>query len=259
MPVNEMCVILRSFIFTKSCLMSPVCADTWPCFRKHAFHFHGLLSPGCFSPPIKKPRISSPFLTLHHLSPGRSNLPMLGRSPLPPFSSVNGSEQPVSALGDSLWMPESFSTGLLSSWAEKRCWWKGPCRQPLWDRQHLDPIMPRNKVPPVAWDQVTSPLTVEVISLPTLWSLRRVWLQVPFFSTVLEALRKCGRFSVCWRTVSQASLLGLHVRSVFPDHLSLFRLGDALWSEGEGFSNGRLALPPILQSGHALREANSFP
>lgn len=75
MHMNNMCVNLWSFIFTKNCLMSPVCTDIRPCFRKRVFHLHGLLSPSCFFSQIKKPWIYNPFFPLHHLSWGKAKPP----------------------------------------------------------------------------------------------------------------------------------------------------------------------------------------
>lgn len=60
-------------------LMSPVCADIRPYFRKHVFHLYGLLSPGCFLSQIKKQwTYSSSLHPPHHL-------PSLGKAK-PPHS-----------------------------------------------------------------------------------------------------------------------------------------------------------------------------
>lgn len=174
MHSNNMCVILGSFLFTKDCLMSPVCADIRPCFRKHVFHLHGLLSPGCFFPQIKKPWISRPFLPLHHLSLGKAKPPQHAwRTTAPVCRHLRA------ACLSPKWLPVDAQVFLHRAslcTGREEILVKGSCRQPLWDLQHLYPITPCNKVPPVAWDQVTSLSVVEVISLPTLQSLKRVWI-----------------------------------------------------------------------------------
>ena len=50
----------------------------------------------------------------------------------------------------SLSIPTPSSQGPLSARVEHRFWWEGSTREPPWNMGHLDPIMPCNKVPPVA-------------------------------------------------------------------------------------------------------------
>lgn len=90
--------------------------------------------------------------------------------------------------------PNPFSSGPFSALVEGRFWWEVSCRQPPWDVWHLDPIIPCNKVPPAARDQVTAPVfVVEVICLPTLLSLLRgygfkVWLFYKHGPAALEKM-----------------------------------------------------------------------
>lgn len=55
-------MFLWIFILTKEFVSWALSvADIRPCFKKHVFHLYGLLSPGCFLPPVKKCWTSSSF------------------------------------------------------------------------------------------------------------------------------------------------------------------------------------------------------
>lgn len=150
-----MCVFLWSFILTKEFVSWALSiADIRACFRKDVFHLFGLLSPGCFLPPVKKCWTYNSFLPLHQITCPHWEKPSPSHSCRPwltPSYSVDSPGRPHACCRWlSLSIPTPSSRRPLSALVEYRFWWEGSSRQPLRDMWHLDPIMPCSKLPPVA-------------------------------------------------------------------------------------------------------------